>query len=88
MGINDGVMDRTLWRPWRWRRSEVEEGDGRWGRNEATAHRAVPPVDGWQRGRAASSVAVGAAVLLYFCSDGIFLTRGSNYLTRGGGLPC
>ena len=33
-------------------------------------------------------MAVGAAVLLFFCSDGNFLTRGSNFLTRGGGLPC
>ncbi len=46
-----------------------------------TARRAAPPVDGWWRGRAASSVAVGASVLLFFCSDG-------NFLTRGGGLPC
>ncbi len=67
-------MDRTLWRPWRWQRSKAEGGDGRWGRNEATARRAAPPVDGWWRGRAASSVAVGAAVLLFFCSDGNFLT--------------
>ncbi len=52
-----------------------------------TARRAAPPVDGWRWGRAASSVAVGAAVLLFFCSDGNFLTRYSNFLTRGGGLP-
>ncbi len=80
-------MDRMLWRPWRWRRSEAKGGDGRWGCNEATARRAAPPVDRWRRGRAASSVVVGAAVLLFFCSDGNFLTRGSNFLTRGGGLP-
>jgi hypothetical protein len=80
-------MDRTLWQPWRWRRSEAEGGDGRWGCNEVTARRAVPLVDGWRRGRAASSVAVGAVVLLFFCSDGNFLTRGSYFLTRGGGLP-
>jgi hypothetical protein len=79
-------MDWTLWWPWRWRRSKAERGDGRWGRNEATARRAAPPVDGGRRGRAANSVAVGAAVLLFFCSDGNFLTRGSNFLTRGGGL--
>ncbi len=52
-----------------------------------TARRAAPPVDGWRRGRAASSLAVGAAVLLFFCSDGNFLTRGCNFLTRGRGLP-
>ncbi len=80
-------MDRTLWQPWRWRRSEADGGDGRWGRNETSARRAVPPVDGWQQGRATSSVAVGAVVLLFFCFDGNFLTRGSNFLTRGGGLP-
>ena len=79
-------MDRTLWRPWRWRRSKAEGGDGGWGRNEAIARRGVPPVDGWPRGRVASSVAVGAAVLLFFCSDGNFLNRGSNFLTRGGGF--
>ncbi len=51
-----------------------------------TARRAAPPVDGWRQGRAASLVAVGAVVLLFFCSDGNFLTRGSNFLTRGGGF--
>jgi hypothetical protein len=75
VGINDGVMDRTLWQPWRWRRSEAEGGDGRWGRNEVTARRAAPPVDGWRRGRAARSVAVGAVVLLFFVLMVIFDQR-------------
>jgi hypothetical protein len=53
-------------------RSEAEGGDGRWGRDEATARRVAPPVDGWRRGREASSVAVGAAVLLFFVLMVIF----------------
>jgi hypothetical protein len=60
------MIDRTLWRPRWWRRSEAEGGDGGRGRNEATACRAVPLVDGWRRGRAAFSAAAGAAVLLFF----------------------
>ena len=43
------MIDRTLWRPRWWRRSEAEGGDGGRGRNEATARRAVPLVDGQRR---------------------------------------
>jgi hypothetical protein len=58
--------------------SGADGKDGRWGRNGATARRASTPDDRWRRGRAASSVAVGAAVLLFFVVVGIFVT------SRGG----
>ena len=54
--------------------SGADGKDGRWGRNGATARRASTPDDRWRRGRAASSVAVGAAVLLFFVVVAIFVT--------------
>ncbi len=63
-------------------RFHSDDGDGPVGCKEATGRRAASAGDGERRGRAASSVAVGAAVLLFFCSDKFFDHH------AGGGLPC
>jgi hypothetical protein len=58
-----------LWRLWRRGGSDAEVSDGRWGRNEATAQRALTPDDGRWGGRGTSSAEAGGEEIIYGVRD-------------------